>query len=186
MIFIVYDSAQTPVRILLFDLWIPFSSDLQAVTSWTQISGPELATDTLPLRTRMRISLISLLTYNGSLKEPINRWNNRPISIRDWPMSLGLKEWVCLTFQFNNWCFRIKISSFWSYASSTTIRQYKQSGYYLLSNKTYLFILSHLCFIAPKRQQAMIREWTLESDTDTDCLYCRSLTLAPTRAMIRE
>ena len=162
------------------------SSDWQPATRLDKRTNSNAVTDTLPLRTRMRISLISLLTYNGSLKEPINRWNNRPISIRDWPMSLGLKEWVCLTFQFNNWCFRIKISSFWSYASSTTIRQYKQSEDCLLSNKTYLFILSHLCFIAPKRQQAMIREWTLESDTDTDCLYCRSLTLAPTKALIRE
>ena len=46
MIFIVYDSAQPPVQILLFDLQIPFSSDLQAVTSWTQISDSELAVDT--------------------------------------------------------------------------------------------------------------------------------------------
>ena len=81
MIFIVYDSAQPPVQIMLYDLQIPFSSDLQAVTGWTQMSGSNVATDTMTYQSQMIISLICFLTcivrynahieMNSSLQEPI-------------------------------------------------------------------------------------------------------------------
>ena len=54
---------ETPVQILLFDLWILFSSDLQAVTRTDQMLGSNVATDTITNRTQMIKIIIRLLTY---------------------------------------------------------------------------------------------------------------------------
>lgn len=85
MIFIVYDSAQTPVQILLFDLWILFSSDLQSVTRTDNRTKTNAAAVTLTNDNNYHLDYYSHLRFdrlNSSLQEhcrriPVERSSSR-------------------------------------------------------------------------------------------------------------